>query len=214
MSDERAGDSVLVGRARRGDLEAFDVLVRRHQARALSLAVGLLGDAEAAADAAQEAFLAAWRALPRFRGQSAFSTWIYRITYNTCLDFSSRRRRRREVLEADRADEEREPAEPHDSAPTPDEAAERDELRETVRAALAQLPPPQRMIITLFDIEGLSYEEIRDVLHAPIGTVKSRLNRARLALRRVLAPMLAEHQGAPGGPTVVADPVLGEGRSR
>lgn len=191
-------DLELVRRAQRGELEAFDLLVRRHETRAVSLAYRLIGDLESAHDAAQDAFVAAWRALPSFRGDAAFSTWLYRIVYNACVDLDKQRRRRAAVSLEDERSPGHGTREQQDGAAGPHELVEVSELQELVRQALLRLPLHHRTIITLFDIQGLTYEEIGSVMRAPLGTVKSRLNRARQALRDELAPLL-EHRLCPTG---------------
>ncbi len=195
-----ATDRELVSRAQRGDTGSFDELVYRHQSRLVNVACRLLGDPALAHDAAQDAFVAAWRALPRFRGDANFSTWIYRILYNTCLDYSRRRRRNPELILGEPDPDGPPVPEQADPDPTPDLRLEQRELHRVIESALARLDEKHRTILVFFDIEGLTYEEIAAVLRLPIGTVKSRLNRARHALRRELAPML-EQTRAPVGPT-------------
>jgi RNA polymerase sigma-70 factor, ECF subfamily len=185
-------DRELVSRAQRGDEGAFDELVRRHQSRLVNVACRLLGDLALAHDAAQDAFIAAWRALPRFRGDANFSTWVYRILYNTCLDYSRRRGRSLEVTFAEPDPDGPPIPEQADPDPTPDVRLEQRELHEMIESALGRIDPKHRAVLVFFDIEGLSYEEIAAVLRLPIGTVKSRLNRARHALRRELAPALEQ----------------------
>jgi RNA polymerase sigma-70 factor (ECF subfamily) len=191
---KEASDAELVRLSRNGDLAAFDALVRRHETRALSLAYRMLGDLDAAHDAAQEAFVAAWRSLGKFQEQSTFSTWLYRILHNACLDSLRRRGRRGEVSLDEGNDEERAIPEPADPGLGPDGEAERGETRDLVHRALVRLSPHHRELLILFDIEGMSYEEICKVVGLPMGTVKSRLNRARHALRHQLAPLLEQQR--------------------
>lgn len=193
---DETSDAELVRRSQAGDTEAFDQLVRRHQARTISIAYGVLGDLDAAHDAAQEAFVAAWRALGQFQGQAAFGTWLYRILRNVCLDIIRKRRMRAELaLDAGETYD----VGPADAAPGPLAEAELDERCALVRRALASLAPHHRELLVLFDIEGMSYQEMCEVVGLPMGTVKSRLNRARHALRHQLAPLL-EQEAVHGGP--------------
>ncbi|MBD3177107.1 MAG: sigma-70 family RNA polymerase sigma factor [Armatimonadia bacterium] len=189
---EGASDAELVRRSQGGDLAAFDQLVRRHEARAINVAYRTLGDLDAAHDAAQEAFVAAWRSLRKFKGQSAFGTWLYRILHNACLDHIKRRKRRGEVS-LDAADDDNPgPPEPADPALGPEGELDQDETQQLVHKALARLPDHHRQLLILFDIQGMTYQEICDIVGLPMGTVKSRLNRARHALRRELEPLLEQ----------------------
>lgn len=179
-------DLVLLQRCRDGDLDAFDQLVERHQNRIYNLCFWRLGDADEAADAAQDTFVRAWKAVAQFRGESAFSTWLHRIALNVTHDAASRRSRAPLVfssLTPPGADEPDFTLDPHDPAEGPEQNAARRERRQAVRHALAQLPEHFRVVLILFDIEGRSYEEAAALLELPLGTLKSRLNRARLALR-------------------------------
>ena len=170
-------DAELVERVRSGDDDAFAELIRRHHSRIMGLCVSMLHDASLADDAAQEAFLKAYRSLDKFRSDSAFSTWIYRIASNTCLDFLRKRSRERsESLEA-LTDSEGErvrdifAAKPDDPVP-----AEDTDLLERV---LAELPEDYRLILTLREIQGLDYKELADTLDCSLDAVKARLKRAR-----------------------------------
>jgi len=178
----------LVARAQRGDIEAFDRLVERFQNRVYNLCLWQLGDADEAADAAQDAFVRAWRALPKFRGDCAFSTWIHRIAVNVARDCQARRRNAPLAFSTLQNEDEPDFAEraPDDPNARPAETAVRLERQTAVRRALAELAPHHRIALVLFDIEGHSYEEVATILKLPMGTVKSRLNRARLALREKL----------------------------
>ena len=167
-------DPVTLARARRGDEHAFAALVRHYDGGLRALAFRLLGDRARMDDALQEAYVKAYRALPRFRGDSSLRTWLYRIAYNACLD---ELKRTRVVVELDsvrdRADQ---GADPADSL----------SLRLTLAHALAELPPEDRAAVLLVDAEGFDYRSAAEVLGIPEGTVGSRLNRARGALRQAL----------------------------
>ncbi len=179
-------DLALLQRCRDGDLEAFDELVARHQNRIYNLCFWRLGDADEAADAAQDTFVRAWKAVAQFRGECAFSTWLHRIALNVTHDAASRRSRAPLAFSSLRPPDGEEPdfvPDPHDPADGPEQNAARRERRQAVRHALAQLPDHFRVVLILFDIEGRSYEEAAALLEVPLGTLKSRLNRARLALR-------------------------------
>jgi RNA polymerase sigma-70 factor (ECF subfamily) len=168
-------DVELVELARRGDRSAFDELIRRHDERMRGLAYRLLADRHGMDDALQEAYLKAYRALPRFRAGSDFGTWLYRITYNACID-DLRKRKRLPVSTDD-------PTDPVSSRPGPDRVVS---ASETVRAALAELPVDQRITVVLVDGEGFDHREAAEILGVAPGTVASRLHRARGALRRIL----------------------------
>jgi RNA polymerase sigma-70 factor, ECF subfamily len=158
-------DALLVARARRGDRWAFEQLVERHQHRLFTLAARTLGSVDEAADAVQEAFIRAWLGLPRFRGGSLFSTWLYRICLNAAHD--QRQKRRLEPL-----DEKREPADPQDSFLA-------SELSGALQEALTELDEDYRIAVVLYDVLGCSYAEISELTDVPEGTVKSRIFRGR-----------------------------------
>lgn len=187
-------DRPLVTEAAAGSREAFDELVRRHQSRIFNLARALAGDDGEAEDLAQEAFIRAWRAIGRFRGESAFRTWLYRVALNVIHSHLARRSRRRIVWgwwqDAAQAPEPRAPKGTRGADPEMDVAR-----RDAIDRALASLPPDLRMAVTLRDIEGLEYKEIADVLGVPIGTVMSRIFRGRTRLRPLLEPLLAGAAG-------------------
>ena len=192
-ADQRANESAvkrtdveLSVASGQGDPAAFGELVLRHQDRAFNLAFRLTGSREDAADAVQEAFLKAYRGMPSFRGQSSFYTWLFRIVVN---EVRSRRRAgatRRPSFSLDAADG---PGLRADG-PDPSEQASLAERRQIVEEALQSLEFDQRAIIALRDIEGRDYAEIAEMLECPQGTVKSRLHRARMALKDALAPKL------------------------
>lgn len=178
----------LVARARAGDQQAFERLVLDNQNRIYSLALRLTGDREEAFDLAQEAFVKAWQGLPAFQGGSSFATWVYRLATNVCIDYLRRQKRRRQVeSEISLDDEESGWTEPADWSRDPQRQLERSEQGRALARGLEALPPPQRQILVLRELSGLSYQEISQRLELDMGTVKSRIARARLALRKILA---------------------------
>lgn len=170
----------LLSACRRGDEAAFETLVHLHENKVYTLCRRMCGNEDDALEASQDAFLAAWRGLPSFRGDAAFSTWLYRLASNACIDVL---RRRRESLSLDDADLALNPADP---SPTPEQAAERAETRALVREGLAQLPEDYRQALVLRELQGMSYAEIADSLGVELGTVKSRISRARGLLKNYL----------------------------
>jgi RNA polymerase sigma-70 factor (ECF subfamily) len=186
-------DSALVERCRAGDLTAFEPLVEKYRQRVWRLAFHVLRDREEALDVAQEAFVRAYQALGTFRGDSAFYTWLFRIAMNLSQDRVRQRAARGRAFGTERVPDEeweRTPVDDPGGTEAPDVAAQRAEKRERILAGLARLPESYRAIITLSDLEGLSYREIAEVLRIPIGTVMSRLHNARKRLRQLLGPML------------------------
>lgn len=174
-------DDKTLAKIQSGDRAAFDLLVEEYQSQVINIAYGMLSNREDAYDAAQEVFLRIYKNIGNFRGESALSTWIFRITKNVCMDFL---RKRRELVSLD-ADEENAPRQDiPDHRYSPEKSVERTELQRLVRQAISQMEEKYRLAITLFDIEGLSYEEIAEILDCPVGTVKSRLSRAREKLKQ------------------------------
>ena len=174
----------LIQSAKRGDVQSFNRLVEIYQDAVYHTAFRILDNSDAAADAAQEAFLSAYSHLSAFRGGS-FKAWLLRIVTNACYDFL-RARKRRPAQSLDdmlQAGEDREPLEFVNGREGPEAHAERAELNRTLQAGLSRLPEDQRVVVVLADIQGLSYDEIAAVTGTNLGTVKSRLNRARLRLR-------------------------------
>lgn len=178
-------DLSLVQLAQRGDPRAFDALVRRYQHRVVKLVMRYVRDPAEAEDIAQEAFIKAYRALPRFRGDSAFYTWLYRIAINTAKNALASRKRSPIEYDLDRADGD-EPnhevaARMKDTA-TPEALALTEEIRSIVTGAIDALPEDLRKAIQLRELEGMSYEEIANEMECPVGTVRSRIFRAREAI--------------------------------
>jgi RNA polymerase sigma-70 factor (ECF subfamily) len=190
-------DEVLVRRFLDGDSSAFTALVRRHERRVFNLAMRILGREEDARDATQDAFLSALRKLSGFRGEAAFTTWMHRVTVNACYDVL-RKQARGPVLH--RVAEGDEPF-PEPGPPTPDPA---DEIAGTtdVARALAGLPIEYRAVLVLHDIQDVAYEDVARILEVPLGTVKSRLHRGRLALAKALG---LEAPREPAGPSSASE---------
>ncbi|HSE92786.1 MAG TPA: sigma-70 family RNA polymerase sigma factor [Methylomirabilota bacterium] len=183
-------DQALVERSRNGDLAAFEPLVEKYRERVWRLAYNYLRDREEAWDVAQEAFVRAWQALPSFRGQSAFYTWLFRIVVNVATDRARPRAARGRAFGTETVPEEEWERVMVDQEAGPEDTAARAEQRERIRRGLEALPEHHRAIIMLSDLEGLSYREIAQVLQIPMGTVMSRLHNARKRLREVLRPLL------------------------
>ena len=181
--------SGLVERLKKGDRDAFDELIREYEKQVINIAYGMLSDHDDAIDAAQEVFVRIYKSIGTFKGQSSLKTWIYRITANICSDMLRKRQRTAQTVSIYPSDEDEKSvlSELADDDPTPEEALELTERQRAVREAIASLSPDFRAVITLCDIDGCSYEEAAAALSIPYGTVKSRLNRARNALRKKLS---------------------------
>ena len=175
----------ILARARRGELPAFEELVRRHEKRVYAVALRSSGSPEDAEDITQEVFLRAWRSIEEFRGDSGFSTWLFRITMNLCVDHARHKHAQPQTQPLVMGEEESERPLP-DTAPTPEEHLDNSELGRELAAALDEVSEEHRRIVLLRDVSGMSYTEIAEVLEISEGTVKSRLSRARIALRKVL----------------------------
>ncbi len=188
---EQQTDQELVARVQQGDKKAFDLLVLKYQHRLAKLISRYVHDPHEVLDVTQEAFLKAYRALPKFRGDSAFYTWIYRIAINTAKNHvvSQARRPPDTDIEADEAEQYEGAAGLKDNA-SPERMVLRDEIERTVFAAIEQLPEDLRTAIMLRELEGLSYEEIAQAMECPVGTVRSRIFRAREAIDKKLKPLL------------------------
>jgi RNA polymerase sigma-70 factor (ECF subfamily) len=189
---ERNIDSELVARVQNGDKSAFDVLVQKYQFKITKLISRYVQDPTEALDVAQEAFIKAFRALPGFRGDSAFYTWMYRIAINTAKNHLVAQGRRPPVSDIDSQQ-----AEQYEGVSylkeygTPERLLLRDEIEDAVYKAIEALPEDLRTAITLRELEGMSYEEIAQAMGCPIGTVRSRIFRAREAIDNKLRPLLS-----------------------
>jgi len=191
MSD-REVDQQLVERAQRGDKKAFELLVSKYQRKLARLLSRFIRDAAEVEDVAQEAFIKAYRALPTFRGDSAFYTWLYRIGINTAKNYlvaMGRRAPTTTEIDSEEAESYEDGDQLRDLNTPENELASR-QIADTVNQTLAELPEELRTAITLREIEGLSYEDIANIMNCPIGTVRSRIFRAREAIAVKLRPML------------------------
>ena len=191
MSDQNLLDEQLVERVQRGDKNAFNLLVRKYQHKVVNLVARYVNNPGDVPDVAQEAFSKAYRAVPTCRGESAFYTWLYRIAVNTAKNYltSQGRRPPSSDVEADEA-EYYGGGEALQEVATPENLALTDEIKRTVFAAIEALPEDLRTAITLREMEGLSYEEIAEIMDCPVGTVRSRIFRAREAIDKKLQPLI------------------------
>jgi RNA polymerase sigma-70 factor (ECF subfamily) len=193
-----ASDLMLVEHVQKGDSHAFDHLVLRYQHKVLKLIMRYVRDPVEAEDVAQEAFLKAYRALPNFRGESAFYTWLYRIAINTAKNALVSNRRRPIDYDLDLQDPEQYDMQARlKDTETPEALLLTDEIRGTVNSAIADLPEDLRTAIVLRELEGLSYEEIAESMDCPVGTVRSRIFRAREAIDKRLRPIFSGGLGRP-----------------
>ena len=184
-------DQELVRRVQAGDQSAFNLLVLKYQHRVLKLVGRFVNDPTEAEDVAQEAFLKAYRALASFRGDSAFYTWLYRIAINTAKNALVSQRRRPVDFDLDLQDPDQYERQARlKEADTPEGVLLTDEIRTVVEEAMEQLPEDLRTAIVLRELEGLSYEEIAEAMDCPVGTVRSRIFRAREAIDKKLKPLL------------------------
>ena len=192
---EADSDEALIERALNNDLAAFEALVSRYQGKIVGYAARMLNDHDEAEDVAQEAFIRAYRSLDSFRGQSAFSTWLYRIVTNLCIDRARMKKRRPQgaysLDEPMDADEDKGGRELPDLSMEPSKGVEREELRRHVRETVAKMPEKMRSVLLMCDIQGMPYETIAETLNIPVGTVKSRLFHARADLARRVKPYMS-----------------------
>jgi RNA polymerase sigma-70 factor (ECF subfamily) len=189
MSNQ-SSDKKLVKRVQRGDKGAFDLLVLKYQHKIVNLVMRYVRDPELALDITQEAFIKAYRALPRFRGDSAFYTWMYRIAVNTAKNHLAAQRRRPMNVELDFQDPDQYDLHAQlKETDTPEAISLSNELKETVENAIAALPEDLRTAIILRELEGMSYEEIAQTMECPVGTVRSRIFRARDAISKKIGSL-------------------------
>lgn len=194
---EREADQLLVERVQQGDKKAFELLVAKYHRKIIRLISRLIRDHAEVEDVAQDAFIKAYRALPQFRGESAFYTWLYRIAVNTAKNYLATQGRR----PSSASDIDNEEAETFADADqlrdinTPESMLHTRQIADTVNRAMESLPEELRVAITLREIEGLSYEEIAEAMECPIGTVRSRIFRAREAIAEKLRPLLGTVEG-------------------
>lgn len=188
-----ASDKALVMRVKQGDRTAFDLLTTKYQHKIINLIMRYVKDPAEASDVAQEAFLKAYRAMGSFRGDSAFYTWLYRIAINTAKNYLVAAKRRPLNLDLELSE-----TETFDAFPTlrdidtPERLALTDEIADTITATVGQLPDELRTAILLREIDGMSYEEIAHTMDCPVGTVRSRIFRAREAIDRELRPLMSQ----------------------
>jgi RNA polymerase sigma-70 factor, ECF subfamily len=189
MSESSLDDSILIERAQRGDRHALDALISKHSAKAYQYALRLTHNSEESSDIVSEAFIRVYNALPNFKGQSSFGTWLYRILTNCFLDQRKKEKNRHTLsLEISMRNDDGEITRQIESDdPSPADEAERSTREEAIQNAVHHLPEYQQAMIIMYHAEMLSYEEIAAALDLPIGTVKSRLNRARQQLGELLA---------------------------
>lgn len=186
----RLDEKAVIEGCKRGDLGAFDQLIGFHQKQAYNLAYRLTNDYDDASDIVQEAFIRVYHSINSFRGDANFSTWLYRVVTNVYLDARKKEKNRphtslEDFIELDDSTVSRQV---QDNSPRPDELLEEKERHDAIEAAIKTLPDYQRAMVVLYHVQGCSYEEIGKILGMPLGTVKSRLNRARLALKDKLQP--------------------------
>lgn len=185
----RENDRSLLERAKKGDIGAFEQLVEGYQKKVFNITLRMMGNPDDASELTQEVFIRVYRSLRNFKEESQFSTWIYKIATNICLDELRKQKKRKvfsidEEIKADDGETKRQIA---DDKPSPETVAEKNEVKKVVKDAIKSLPDEYRLVIVLRDIQGFSYDEIAKIVKCPEGTVKSRINRARKALKDILS---------------------------
>lgn len=181
-------EKYLLGLSQKGDIEAFEMLMEKYQKKVFNIALKLLGNHDDANEVTQEVFIRIFKSMGSFKGESQISTWIYRIATNACLD-ELRKRKNKWIMSLDEEYHKENGdyiIQVEDDKPTPDVLLEQKTLKSAVNNAIAKLSEKYKLIIVLRDIQGFSYEEISDIVKTPVGTVKSRINRARLQLKEIL----------------------------
>jgi RNA polymerase sigma-70 factor (ECF subfamily) len=186
MPEHSSDENQLIAKSKRGDVDSFNMLVLRYQDYIYSIAYRIMGEADGAADVAQDTFLTAYRKLTSFRGGN-FKAWLARIATNACYDeLRKQKRRPQDYLEEMPGSEMYDEPPIAADAPNPEQEAQRADLNRALQDCIGGLSPDQRMVLVLCDVQSMSYQEVADSLGAELGTVKSRLSRARLAMRRCL----------------------------
>lgn len=179
----------LIKKSQKGDIESFEKLISNYQKKVFNIAFGMMHNHDDAYDISQEVFIRVFKSIRKFKGQSSFSTWLYRITTNACLDELRKRKNNKNIISIDQ-EIQLEDGEVfrqiEDDGPTPELVAERNELREIIREAISKLSDEHKEVIVLRDIQGFSYDDIAEIIKCPQGTVKSRINRARRMLKEIL----------------------------
>lgn len=180
----------LVRLLKEGDRDAFNILIAQYQSKVINIAYGMLSDTDDAMDASQEVFINVFKSINSFKENSSLATWIYRICANVCKDFLRKRQRATKTVSIYATDDEdNEILQIADDACTPEEHFRQSELQSLIRKAMNELGEEYKTVLVLCDIEGLSYDEIAVILKCPVGTVKSRINRARQSLRKKISEM-------------------------
>lgn len=176
----------LIKKCKKGNREAFNNLFEAYQSKVVNIAYGMLSNREDAYDAAQEVFVRVYRNISSFKEEASFNTWLYRIITNVCSDILRKRQKNSKVISISNMSDEENDIDIPDDSPTPEENIELTERQRAVKDAISQLREEYRVVITMCDIEGMSYDDIADMLGVPKGTVKSRINRARSSLKKIL----------------------------
>ena len=176
----------IIRKCKKGSREAFNILFTRYQQQVINIAYGMLSDREDAYDAAQEVFVRVYKNIQSFKEQSSFTTWLYRITVNVCQDALRKRQRGGNVVSISAYTDDEKEMDIEDESASVEENLELSERQAAVRRAISELKEEHRVVITMCDLEGMGYDEIGEILKIPPGTVKSRINRARSALRKIL----------------------------
>ncbi len=181
-------EKLLIEKSQQGDIESFELLIKEHQQIAFNIAYRMLGNIEDAKDISQDAFIKIYKSLNTFKGDSSFSTWLYRIVTNTCLD-ELRKRKKRNTISYDntiKTDDGEIDRNIPDTGDTPEEIVSKNESQRAIIKSINKLSEQHKIVIVLRDIKGFSYEQIGEILNCPEGTIKSRISRARIALRTLL----------------------------
>lgn len=179
----------LIKKSQNGNVESFEELISNYQKKVFNIAFGMMHNQDDAYDISQEVFIRVFKSIKKFKGQSSFSTWLYRITTNACLDELRKRKNNKNIISIDQEIQLEEGEvfrQIEDNGPTPELIVERNELKEIVRDAISQLSNEHKEVIILRDIHGFSYDDIAEIIKCPQGTVKSRINRARSMLKDIL----------------------------